>query len=440
MSMNLGLGIGLGFGGGRAYAVPSLPTFRDVQPNLATYAAGYTMLADMESVGDWTVPASSGLAVTTEEQDGFRSLKVVATDSTAYDIKMNYGGSVPFRRHLVFRQFIDDADAIFNNILRGWTSDGSLAFSLNLTGTNAGGVNPNAMPTTGENWWIVDMDDVGYVGSYTSADVHQIGLRVACRGLFDSLTIWTGPIETVDFRPMVTIRFDDTRQSQYTRAFPLTEARGLDAIISVITGNPDLENLSTSYGGPWMTKAQIEAVRDAGWDLCNHTRTHPNLSTLTDAAARAEIVGAATYLRDHLNAGDPGYFVITPFGGYDAENLTVARDIASGVMSQNGSAWNECVIRNVADGGSYNFGNHWYNIRSSVGDNKTAAQLQAYVDDAIANQEWRVILFHDVADTGGSLAVAETEFEAFLDYLVTQSAAVDVVTISDAVARMRGEA
>ena len=88
----------------------------------------------------------------------------------------------------------------------------------------------------------------------------------------------------------VLIDFDDNRGAVYEHAFPILQQYGWQATCFVISALADsqLPELQSDYA--WMTWQELGELRDAGWIIGAHTRTHPNLRELEEAGRHASAV------------------------------------------------------------------------------------------------------------------------------------------------------
>ncbi len=84
------------------------------------------------------------------------------------------------------------------------------------------------------------------------------------------------------------ICFDDAKSGVYDYAFPLIRAKGWRACIGVIS------SLVGTDG--YMTLAQLQELHTAGWDICNHSATHPTMDSLTQAQIISQIQTCQAYL------------------------------------------------------------------------------------------------------------------------------------------------
>src|SRR5215472_7647581 len=89
---------------------------------------------------------------------------------------------------------------------------------------------------------------------------------------------------------VVSINFDDGYESAYDNGLPIVERAGFKTTQFIIT---------KEVGEPgYVTKGQILAMQNSSHEIGDHTQTHPNLTTLTPAQQKDEIVGAQQALAE----------------------------------------------------------------------------------------------------------------------------------------------
>jgi peptidoglycan/xylan/chitin deacetylase (PgdA/CDA1 family) len=138
---------------------------------------------------------------------------------------------------------------------------------------------------------------------------------------------WTrgGPLPR---RPVV-ISFDDGYLSHYTHAKPVLRKLGWPGVLY-------LELKSIGPGG--LTEHQIRSLMRAGWEIDSHTLTHPDLTTLDDAALRHELRDSRREIQKRF--GVPADFFAYPAGRYDprVEAATKAAGYTAAVTVDEGIA------------------------------------------------------------------------------------------------------
>lgn len=124
------------------------------------------------------------------------------------------------------------------------------------------------------------------------------------------------------------LTFDDGYADNLENALPVLAGHGFGATVYAASGALgaynawDAEKLGVRK--PVMSAAQLRAWRDAGMEVGAHTRTHPYLPTLPDAAVAEEVRGSRADLEDALGA-EVRHFCY-PYGSYDARVLEAVRD------------------------------------------------------------------------------------------------------------------
>jgi peptidoglycan/xylan/chitin deacetylase (PgdA/CDA1 family) len=108
-------------------------------------------------------------------------------------------------------------------------------------------------------------------------------------------------------RPVV-LTFDDGYAEQDTVARPLLAARRWPAVLNLQLDRVDVP------GG--LSRAAIRRMVAAGWEVDDHSTTHPDLTRVGDARLRAEVAGSRAAFRREL--GIATAFFCYPYGRADA--------------------------------------------------------------------------------------------------------------------------
>ena len=114
------------------------------------------------------------------------------------------------------------------------------------------------------------------------------------------------------------ITFDDGYRDNFENAAPVLERLGLPATFFVVSQWMETDVVPFWDGQvgvrhPWMTWAQIRSLRERGFEIGAHTRTHVDLGKVAGPAAIEEIAGARTELEARLGASVTSFAY--PFGG-----------------------------------------------------------------------------------------------------------------------------
>jgi peptidoglycan/xylan/chitin deacetylase (PgdA/CDA1 family) len=225
------------------------------------------------------------------------------------------------------------------------------------------------------------------------------------------------PVQNSQFaQGMVTLVFDDGLTSQYNNARPILTNAALKATFAIITqGVRDVSGDTAS-----MTWAQIKALNSLGDEIDAHTRTHPMLTTLTTAQQQSEIAGSMSDLK--AQGLNPTTFVY-PYG--DRNDSTDAIVKSSGYIGARGSYYG----MNTPTAPKYSL----YDIR--VDSTTSAATINGWIDQAIADKRWLVLELHDILASGGDeYSITPTVLQNIVNHI--KSTGVKVVTLQDGIGLM----
>lgn len=126
------------------------------------------------------------------------------------------------------------------------------------------------------------------------------------------------PIFNFYTKPCVVFTFDDSHLSHYTEAFAYMDARGLVGSLAITSGN--------GIGGNYITAAQGREMLAAGWSFHNHSATHPDYTSLTQAGVEAELLACSQFMETH--GWTESDIAVYPFG--TANTTTFAALAAQG--------------------------------------------------------------------------------------------------------------
>ena len=180
----------------------------------------------------------------------------------------------------------------------------------------------------------------------------------------------------------VSLTFDDGFRSTYTLALPILNARGIKAVEFPTTGFIDAG--VTGDGFPAMTWAQIQSLQNQyGWEIGSHTVTHAELPTVSLTQIKNELVNSKSTLQSKgLNVTS----LATPYGAYDNNVLREALKI----YNIHRGFWDR------DDENSYPYNRDVIMVQSEEAG-VTVTQVKAWIDQAISQKKWLVLVFHDTA-------------------------------------------
>src|SRR6266702_2674636 len=189
---------------------------------------------------------------------------------------------------------------------------------------------------------------------------------------------------------VVSINFDDGFESAFVNGMPIIDAAGLKTTQFIITQKLGL----VSY----ISASQVLAMQANGHEIAAHTRTHPHLSTLTDAQQREEIDGSLQDLR--FNWGINAAVFAYPYGDYNDSNIQ-AYSLTCFIIDEY--------------------------------DNNDINRITQAIDAAQAHGTWLILLFHRVDEPGNPISISHEIIQRTVDHLVEKKT--QVVTMSAGLAR-----
>lgn len=245
-----------------------------------------------------------------------------------------------------------------------------------------------------DNSGTIDGDST-FTFNDTTKDVTMQGLVVS--NTARATTLISGPKIP---EALVTFVFDDGFDTTYDLALPAFNAQGEVACSAVAT---DLLNT-----GGYLTDAEVQALYAAGWEISSHTKTHTDLTTLTEAQITTEL----TLSRTAIEALDVQ--VNTMVYPYNASN-TLVRQLARKYYIGAAGHASQGINRRVV--------NTWNLHRHSADDHTLLATYQGYVDTAETDETWLILYLH------GITADDVTTLDALIDYI--QAKSIQIVTLNE---------
>lgn len=246
---------------------------------------------------------------------------------------------------------------------------------------------------------------------------------------------------------LVSLTFDDGLTSTYTNGLPLLHKYCLVSTQFMISDT--LQNnasyLNASGTNDYMTVDNAKQFLNAqngveGTEIGDHTVHHCDLAnnqyTQTDdatacpiplsaAQVNSELVDSKAYLESTFGTTITDF--ASPYGNYDENTLAAIK--AAGFSSHRSTDGGFNVY------GSVDLDDVWVqNVESTT----TVAQVEAWVNEAVTNNEWLVLVYHDVADTSdpaqaaGTYGITKANLDSELAY-ISQSG-IRVATMAEAVA------
>lgn len=371
----------------------------------------HVLIEGFETLGDWTAGGSAILAAdTTHFREGTQGLKITPASPTTGNALKTYSSGIdlsnidciqiavyltPFNSALAF-------DIFLGNEVDSWTNYTTLRFTTGIS-------------TWGDDWMVYEIlktdTPVGGAGSFSWNNlIKRIRIDVPPRTAYDPIATFDWLTAGAKQQGSILLAFDDVDQSIYTLAYLAMRQRKIRGTCYVYTDGIGTGNFMTSY--------QLLDLNNNGWDIANHTKTHTDLTTLTQAEQETEFTEAKSVL-DGLGLTKASNAVAFPGGAYNADTklamtatgMVTGRTVKDGYViipkSDNQVLW----ARNVT-----------YTT--------TLAAAKAWVDRITARGETSIFVFHKI--TQGELAAGDwaySDFVEFLDYINNNH--IPAITISE---------
>jgi peptidoglycan/xylan/chitin deacetylase (PgdA/CDA1 family) len=369
---------------------------------------GGTLYQDFEDTSAWKAPVGSASADTAHVQNGARSLLV--SEGSGYSghaykpINTSFAstGTISF---WVYTQYpVND---------NGWH-----ACSLYLTGDSFQNYFLATSQKLRPGWSKVvfsknDFQANGTPSWNTPMTTMQVGVfsdtadGMSCS--FDNMSV------SEMSRPKVMISFDDDYVSSYSSGYTYMKKYGFVGSEYVIS--------STVNASGRTSAAQLQEMYSYGWDMCNHTTTHPDLRTLTQAQVQAEFQTCQQYLIGQGWTRNSGYLHLAyPQGHFNQTVLNA--DAAVGLLS----------ARTTMETQQADQLDSKYLLYSMVPDStsQNVNDIIASVDQAVNNGTALILTFHNLTNTPQvAIDWKITDFQAIVDHIALLKAQgkLDVITV-----------
>jgi peptidoglycan/xylan/chitin deacetylase (PgdA/CDA1 family) len=195
-------------------------------------------------------------------------------------------------------------------------------------------------------------------------------------------------------QPLVSVTFDDGFEENNTTVLPVMNNLGLKST----------QCYATEYveGIPAAVDA-VKAFHNSGHEICSHTVSHPDLTTLNATDLTYQLTHSKQFLESITG---PVKNFASPFGAYNAK---VNTEIKKYYRSH----------RTVDEGYNTKDNFNIYKIRvQNMKDTTTLAEFQSWLDKAKADNVWLVLVYHKVtAGTPGPFDTKNTDFNAQMNAL-----------------------
>jgi peptidoglycan/xylan/chitin deacetylase (PgdA/CDA1 family) len=387
-SLTTGSGGG-GGGGGPATGMVSM-TFDDGWASQLQNAVPVLQQANLPATFYVISRANQGGASWEEVQN--HSFETAATDGTPVDWFQLHSGT---------------STANFNYATVG--SDGARSGRIDVTSYSSGY----------NSWYFQDVA-VHPGTQYTIS--HQYSSNVSTSELV-RFTLHDGSFTYVDKGSI-----SSTNGQWNSQSFTITAPANADAMTVIhrisSVGSLSIDNFSVKEVNPfsnpdYMTPAQIQSLAASGYEVGVHTMSHADLTTLSTAGALAEVDGARA---DLANLGITAKTLAYPYGSYNtAVEQIVANDGFIGA-------------RTVNDGTNTKTTDHFALVHHEVDRDTTVAEVQGWIDTAVATKTWLILTFHLIDNSSDFYGTTPQTFQQIVNLVASSN--LTPVTVADGLAKL----
>lgn len=199
---------------------------------------------------------------------------------------------------------------------------------------------------------------------------------------------------------VVTLTFDDGNTSQYQIPYPILKAAGQKAVFFINSGELGEDT--------FMTWAQVMELQANGFEIGGHTLNHIELPTVSESEMNTQVNQDRANFA--LHGITPSNFA-SPFGAYDNTMLSIVAktyDSHRAFANQGLNIWP--------------YTKYVLNVRY-VTNQTSVEQVKAWVVEAVAQDAWLVLVFHEIlptVDPTDDYSWETAKFQSFINYLNAQ--------------------
>lgn len=212
---------------------------------------------------------------------------------------------------------------------------------------------------------------------------------------------------------MVTLSFDDGFRSTYENGIPILDAAGIKSTQAIIT---------KFFSDPnYVTAAEVKKMAASGHEIASHTRTHPDLTTLSKSKAKTEIAGSKS---DLSSLGVSVSTLVYPYGTFNDTVISLAKSAGySGA-------------RAVEDGFNTPLTDLWQLRDQHITSNVSFETVRGWIDTALAKKQWVILEMHRQEKGGSEYSNDPALLKEIVEYIKQNK--VKTVTLGEGI-KMLGE-
>lgn len=209
---------------------------------------------------------------------------------------------------------------------------------------------------------------------------------------------------------IVTITFDDGAEENVTTALPIINSHNFKTTQCYMSG---------AVEGVPAQIADVLAFKNGGHEICAHSVSHPDLTTVNQTQLEYELLHSREYLESVTGLPVPNF--ATPYGAYDTNVINAIKNVYSS-------------HRTVNEGYNSKDNLDVYRLKvQNMTASTTLAEYQEWVTKAKQDKLWLILVYHIVTNgTPGEFDTSTADFTAQMNYL--QGANIQIKRYDDALA------
>jgi peptidoglycan/xylan/chitin deacetylase (PgdA/CDA1 family) len=215
---------------------------------------------------------------------------------------------------------------------------------------------------------------------------------------------------------MVSLDFDDGWSSTIQNGLPIVNGAGFKSTLYIISQYMGADGYASTL--------DILAAQSAGNEIGAHSKTHPQLPLLTETEMQNEIAGSR---QDLLSIGaSPVNSFSYPYGEYNSTIISMVQ--SAGYKSARTALYE--------DGGFNDKNTNPILLKTqSVENTTTLEEIQSWIDTAVRDKTWLILVMHQVDNSGGQYSITPAKLQSIVNYLKNNN--VKVVTASEGVSYLK---
>ena len=365
-----------------------------------------TVFEEFGTLSDWTATNGTIAEDTTFVKTGTKAVRFTGTTSVtnAYMVK-TISANLSNLKNISIMFYVHDITLTSTVIIRlSSLSSFSKYMEFGCANLHAGWnlvrfSQSEALNSGGESW----------DNTMTKLRIQSTGLP----GVYPTIT-FDQIILDIDAVPKICISFDGGGTALYNRIYPITAPLGIKC-----TNYVQLNQVGDTVQGV-MTWEQHDELYNAGWDMCNHTYTHPDMTTLDYDAQYTELKICDDALASRGYAFNRRCHMAPPQNRHDANTQLALRALGYKTLRAGITGF----IPYPAETELFDI-----NIKE-IGNTTTMASVYSAIDKCLLNKSSLHIFTHGIMDSAPSeYYMLTSDFKAMLNYI--RSKRIDVITMSE---------